>query len=399
MEANEFDKMSEEQLMTLLNEKLNKPSMRTVLDVDAVREKQKEIDEINNIAAKIDAARKMDVGDTSSAAKKQLEKMRQMDKMMNTNVTKNYLEVIKNTNMNYDLDYNALLEVNIYDVLKDKEHDSAWLLDFVKCAVKTVTEQENNTFRMINGKCERTFKETKANVRRAVVKALNLNETDYLHKKFIKLIEYVLDYNKAKSSSGTTPFVIEQDLKRELLEMNREEMKDLFKTYDVDDIINYNIIHCVSYDEAKKILNAVKNLVMCGCDLKDLENLNESSDWVKELNDFVGKGKGKNEEEFELDPEFDPFNDDEINEIEERWWQSQGENAEKKKKGNSKGGKTKGKKNAAKQITIRDINTGKIKVFESKSECMKYLGVGSTATFSRFIKGDTKLNKLYSIEM
>ena len=397
MEANEFDRMSEEQLMTLLNEKLNKPSMRTALDVDAVREKQKEIDEINNIAAKIDAARKMDVEDTSSAAKKQLEKMRQMDKMMNTDITKNYLKVIKNTNMNYDLDYNALLEVNIYDVMKDKEHDSAWLLDFVKCAVKTVTEQENNTFRMINGKCERTFKETKANVRRAVVKVLNLNETDYLHKKFIKLIEYVLDYNKAKSSSGATPFVIEQDLKRELLGMNREEMKDLFKTYDVDDIINYNIVHCVSYDEAKKILNAVKNLVMCGYDLKDLENLNETSDWVKELNDFVEKGKDKNEEEFELDPEFDPFNDDEINEIENKYLygkKCRGKDVEKKRVENISNS-LKGKTNAAKAIVIRN-KKGEIYEFENKTDCMNFLNT-SSATFSKFLKGQSKLNKIFDV--
>ena len=127
--------------------------------------------------------------------------------------------------------------------------------------------------------------------------------------------------------------------------------------------------------------------------MKDVENLTEDNDWVSIINNWLG------EEESNIDPEFDPLEDEGIKEIEERWRQNQGENAEKKKKGNSKGGKTKGKKNAAKQITIRDINTGKIKVFESKSECMKYLGVGSKETFSRFIKGNTRLNKLYSIEM
>ena len=55
----------------------------------------------------------------------------------------------------------------------------------------------------------------------------------------------------------------------------------------------------------------------------------------------------------------------------------------------------KGKANATKPISIMDKD-GKVYRFESKSDCMKFLNA-SSAAFSRFLKGHSKLNKIYGV--
>ena len=47
-------------------------------------------------------------------------------------------------------------------------------------------------------------------------------------------------------------------------------------------------------------------------------------------------------------------------------------------------------------ISIKDLRTGEILSFDSKGKLTEYLKCGS-ATLSRFLKGNTKLNKLYEI--
>lgn len=48
-------------------------------------------------------------------------------------------------------------------------------------------------------------------------------------------------------------------------------------------------------------------------------------------------------------------------------------------------------------ITIIEIESGEEHHFDTKGECMKFLGC-ATDTFSRFLKGKTKLNKKYTIK-
>ena len=47
-------------------------------------------------------------------------------------------------------------------------------------------------------------------------------------------------------------------------------------------------------------------------------------------------------------------------------------------------------------ITIEDLNTGEKKTFENKTDCMNFLQT-SSATFSKFLKGLSKLNKLFKV--
>lgn len=49
------------------------------------------------------------------------------------------------------------------------------------------------------------------------------------------------------------------------------------------------------------------------------------------------------------------------------------------------------------QIEIRDLNSGQLIRFKSKKECMDWLGIKSRRTFTQFLKGLTKLNKVYEI--
>lgn len=48
-------------------------------------------------------------------------------------------------------------------------------------------------------------------------------------------------------------------------------------------------------------------------------------------------------------------------------------------------------------ITIIEIESGEEHYFDTKGECMKFLGC-ATDTFSRFLKGNTKLNKKYKVK-
>ena len=47
-------------------------------------------------------------------------------------------------------------------------------------------------------------------------------------------------------------------------------------------------------------------------------------------------------------------------------------------------------------ITIKNLETGEERTFDTKTDCMEYLHT-SSATFARFLKGNSKLNKLFQI--
>lgn len=46
-------------------------------------------------------------------------------------------------------------------------------------------------------------------------------------------------------------------------------------------------------------------------------------------------------------------------------------------------------------ISIMNLETNEVFEFDSKSECMKFLGITNKMTFSRFLKGNTKFNKKF----
>ena len=48
-------------------------------------------------------------------------------------------------------------------------------------------------------------------------------------------------------------------------------------------------------------------------------------------------------------------------------------------------------------IVLQDLCTGEVHEFQSKGECMEWLGIGNRKTFSKFLKGRTKFSKKYKV--
>lgn len=90
------------------------------------------------------------------------------------------------------------------------------------------------------------------------------------------------------------------------------------------------------------------------------------------------------------------YNDEFMTEEDEVDWEALKENARRLKEEEKAKRKKHPNHRPTEGITIEDIKTGEKKSFENKTDCMKFLHT-SSATFSKFLKGNSKLNKLFRI--
>lgn len=167
------------------------------------------------------------------------------------------------------------------------------------------------------------------------------------------------------------------------------ETEDEFFAKYVDHIINnmykYTALHCYNIEFSEfeeKLLKVYLSKVESGRDI----------DWSKVTDAVIahaGLGGGDDWDD-ELEALSEKF--DKENEKEEKAQRIQ----ESLIAGGSNGGKKKGKKNASKPISIKNIETGEVKVFTSKDECMKFLGC-TERPFNKFLKGQSKFNKIYEV--
>ena len=91
------------------------------------------------------------------------------------------------------------------------------------------------------------------------------------------------------------------------------------------------------------------------------------------------------------------YNDEFMTEEDEIDWKTLKENAHHLKVEEETNRKKLPNHRPVESITIQNFETGEEKTFENKTDCMNFLNT-SSATFSKFLKGQSKLNKLFKVK-
>lgn len=336
------------------------------------------------------------VGNTTSTDKvdvlELVKKARKVDFNTISYARKSYLEMMElnykcGLNINYQADYDISLEElqnkSITDLILDnpKERDEYWIVDFTKDFIKNIRKDVENdtTFKYVEGQFIKVKRDDAKTIRKYAKKILKFRtEAD---EEFLKLLDSIIELEFDKECVGT-PIIVEKSLKEDLLEECYESLKSNFE-YPIEELIEYNTYHISCREYAEKILVAVKRLVDEGYTPSDI-CLDIYDDWEFQIKEFLDGDNLIEDEEF-------GFNDKKLEE--EVFTSILKEKKDKKREGKAAAVKD----NAKKSITIIDKNTGEEISFESKGDCMRYLDL-SFATFSKFLKGQSKKNKLYDVK-
>lgn len=337
------------------------------------------------------------LGNTTSTDKvdvlELVKKARKVDFNTISYARKSYLEMIElnnrcGLNINYQADYDISLEElqnkSITDLILDnpKERDEYWIVDFTKDFIKNIRKDIENdaTFKYVEGQVIKVKKDDAKTIRKYAKKILKFRtEAD---EEFLKLLDSIIELEFDKECVGT-PIIVEKSLKEDLLEEDYETLQSNFE-YPIEELIEYNTYHIYSREYAENILVAVERLVDEGYTPSDI-GLKVEDNWCDKISEFLLEQTLVEDEEF-------GFSELE-NKLEEEVFTS----IMKEKKDKKREGKAAAvKDNAKKSITIKRISDGEILSFETKGECMKYLNT-TFQTFSKFIKGQSKLNKKYIV--
>lgn len=289
----------------------------------------------------------------------------------------------------YMFSYDELSALNVFNIIP--QHDSYWTVDFVKATIDTV-KNEHTGFKFKCGRCER-YVISNRQLKEKMRALLHLDEDDAFDDQMIKLFGEVIDWKAEIECKSNVITVIDSeiDMKKELLEYDYDRLKDLFEWSD-DDMITYHVLHFVVKEKAKAIITAVRMLVEAGYTPQSI-GLEVGDNWEKRILVLLGVGKldewGEDIDHAGLE-DGDDWNGElrELDDSLERENDYMG-------RGEKSSTTLKGRTNATKPISIMDKD-GKVYRFESKSDCMKFLNV-SSATFSRFLKCQSKLNKIYEV--
>ena len=293
------------------------------------------------------------------------------------------------TQPSYMFSYEELPTLNVFNLIS--QHDSYWAIDFVKATIDTV-KNEHTGFKFKCGRCER-YVIPNRQLKEKIRALLHLDEDDAFGDQMIKLFGEVIDWKAEIEGKADVITVIDSeiDMKKELMGYDYDGLKDLFEWSD-DDMITYHVLHFVVKEKAKAIIAAVRMLVEAGYTPQSI-GLEVGDDWEKRIPVLLGVEKS---DEWSEDAAHAGLEDgdewnDELQELEDRLerendYMGRGEKSSRT---------LKGKTNATKSISIMDKD-GKVYDFESKSDCMKFLNT-SSATFSKFLKGQSKLNKIYEV--
>lgn len=325
----------------------------------------------------IKKARKCDFNETSYARKSFLEMME-----MNVKYGLNIKYVA-----DYDISLDELKNKSITDLILENpnERDEYWIVDFTKDFVKNIRKEieDDASFKYVEGKLVRVKDDTPKTIRKYAKRILNFRtEAD---KEFLKLLDSIIEVAFDKESCGN-PIVVESALKLDLLEENYETLESNFENT-IEDLIEYNIYHVSSKQYAKQILTATKKLLDAGYTPKDIE-LKVEDNWLLKISEFLNEEISVEDNEFGFNSISNQLDEDDWNTI-----SNLNNEREEERKKEAKENKA---ANAKKCITIQRICDGEILFFETKGECMKYLNVSSD-TFSRFLKGKSKLNNKYYV--
>ena len=291
----------------------------------------------------------------------------------------------------YDIPLDELKNKSITDLILENpnERDEYWIVDFTKDFVKNIRKEieDDASFKYVEGKLVRVKDDTPKTIRKYAKRILNFRtEAD---KEFLKLLDSIIEIAFDKESCGS-PIVVESALKLDLLEEDYETLESNFENT-IEDLIEYNIYHVSSKQYAKQILTATKKLLDAGYTPKDIE-LKVEDNWLLKISEFLNEEISVEDNEFGFNSISNQLDEDDWNTISN----INNEREEERKKEAKENKAAAVKDNAKKSITIQRICDGEILSFETKGECMKYLNT-TFATFAKFIKCKSKLNKKYII--
>lgn len=295
-------------------------------------------------------------------------------------------------NIDYDLSIDELKVVDTRQLLLDHVEDTLWVLDFMKCAVRTIVKdmEENTSFRFQNSHLvpQKSVTNPK-NIKLQVIKTLHLDLNDEIDQNLTRLIDKINIFNQKKEEVHT--IIEEERFKSKILSIEDDELEIMFREVDDHCILEYILQHD-NRKKAEEILDLVRKVFETkGYSPKDLE-LTVEDDWIAKLSDELGINKEDEEEDIfcdEDDPELIEMFDKQIqDDIALFALQTKKERDAKKVESMAKA--------RLRPISIKNKETGEVHSFESNQECMEFLGLPKP-TYIRFKKGTTKTNKIWEI--
>ena len=219
----------------------------------------------------------------------------------------------------------------------------------------------------------------------------HLNEKVAFDDQILKLADDIMNWSRENQSRGAEIGDVELTLKEELLDMNYDQLMDTFDWSD-EDIITYHVFHYTTVDTALPIIRAVRLLLAEHTTPKNI-SLKKEDDWEKMIMKYLGLEDEDDVEETDTNGLEDAGDwGEELEAIDEKY----NEIIKKEDANNINRKKHKKNSNASHQISIMTLSTKKVRSFTTKGECMKFLDC-SSATFSQFLKGKSKLNKRYKV--
>lgn len=349
------------------------------------KELEDQLEEVNDAIKTIKIARKQDFYDVKSEETQLFE---WSAKMFDSQYA------VSHNKPSYIMSFEELSTTNLYQLATD--HDSYWMIDFIKGAIITIREYYTG-YKYVSGRLER-FVPSKTAIKKYIKQIFELDPNNTFDDQVIRLFDDILDWEKEAESIGAPIEDTEIGLKSDILGMDLNQLKIMLELSD-DDIINYHILHFTIKDCALKIIRLVR-LLVANDETPNQIGLKKEDNWIEILSSYLGIDNRAEETGEDLFGESEW--DDEMQSLSEKYEDNiftELENNRKQKVEEDRKQKItdtlKQKAVAAKSIIIEDKNGNRYE-FESKGECMKFLNV-STATFSQFIKGKSKLNKRYDI--
>lgn len=284
--------------------------------------------------------------------------------------------------------YNGFIYNIVFTVLTNKHK---YLLDHYE-------QDENSNTKPIYNSAQQFIKST-----------LHLKDNNEIHVLFMQIVDKfckyynnrdveLLENNKATQQIINSMHEDDVYFKQQVLDTDFDELCDLFLHHSTQDLAQYQFHgSCVAC--ATELLELVKLIVIDNnTDLNNIAGLTADADWHKMLNAWLYGTPEEQQDEtiFDDDDDFDNM----ANEFEQDGPLKSGKQLQqecyKQYVADARRQSGKASKNT-KTITIQNKLTNEKHTFASYGECMKFLNIRSKATFSSFIKGNTKTNKIWQI--
>ena len=275
----------------------------------------------------------------------------------------------------YKMSYDRLQDVSLYDTIES--HEYGWIVKFIKNCLKEIEQNDSTTKasgRFINGVFVIQNNSSEKNLLCAFKKLFGVGSSEE-DKLMIKLVKKII---KEEGDKKEFVWIEEEKLKEDLLSIPQDELDSLFAECDDEQIMD--MFRIDNPTSAKRILTIARHI----CEEYNLADIiRKDEDWREDILE-------NSWEEVEEEDHLMPALLDDLRRKEEKEKKEHIKDVRKKAVGNSSHNKT--------SIDLLNVETGETIHFDSKADCMEYLGVGKD-TFYKFVKGlPTNIGKKFQID-